>query len=119
MKQLSTLNGKKLPIRYGWGALSDLADSINKSIDDLIWSFDPSQLKPSQFSEFVYYGVKDGCEAKNVDFPFESPRDVNKIIDAVGLRTVIKESLAAFQESPFVLNSRDEEEEKEETDKKK
>jgi len=115
MKQLSTLNGK-LPIRYGWGALSDFADSTDKTLDEVMYSFDPSKLKPREFSLFVFYGVKDGCEESNKDFPFESTKDVEKIINKHGLTVIIKEALAAFQESPFIVI---EQEEEEDNDKKK
>ena len=111
MKQLSTLNGK-LPIRYGWGALSDIADSIDKSLDDIIGDFDPKALKPREFTQFVFFGVKDGCEEDGKEFPFKSLKDVEKIINEKGLRLVIQETLAAFQESPFLINSKEEEEDK-------
>lgn len=113
MKRLSTLNGKKLPIRFGWGALSNFADSTNKTIDDVIYAFDPSNLKPSQFTEFVYFGVLDGCAEEGIQCPFESPKDIIPIIDNNGLKKVIKETLDAFQASPFILNSREEGDEEE------
>lgn len=114
MKQVSTLNGK-LPIRYGWGALSDFADETDKSLDEVMYSFDPSKLKPREFSLFVFYGVKDGCEESGKDFPFESVKDVEKIINKHGLTVIIREAIAAFQQSPFILV----EQEDEEVDKKK
>ena len=115
MKQLSTLN-EPLPIRYGWGALSNFADSTNKSLDEILYSFDPAALKPREFSEFVFFGVQDGCEEAKREFPFKSIKDVEAIVNGLGLKKVIKESLAAFQASPFIVNG--EEEEKEEGKKK-
>ena len=114
MKQISTLNGK-LPIRYGWGTLSTFADITGKAIDELIYAFKPDRLRPRQLSEFIFQGIKDGCKEEGIECPFKSYEDVEKLIDSVGLKQVVKETLAAFQASPFIMSDAKEEDE----DKKK
>jgi hypothetical protein len=116
MKTISTPNGE-YPIRYGWGALSDFADQTENTLDEILSAFEPSKLKPREFSYFVFYGIKDGCEESGKEFPFKSIKEIEKIINETGLRKVIRASIDAFQESPFVINSK--EEKVSEEDKKK
>ena len=114
MKQLSTPQGKH-PIRYGWQALSDFADNANMTMDDIINSFDPTELKPSQLSEFIFQGMKDGCREANTEFKLKDVSEIAYIINGMGLHNVVKETLDAFQASPFLMTD----EEKEEPVKKK
>lgn len=114
MKHISTPQGKH-PIRYGWQALSDFADNVDMTMDDIISSFDPSALKPSQLSEFIFQGMRDGCREAHTEFKLEDVSEISEIINKIGLHQIVKETLDAFQASPFLVK---EDEPKEESKKK-
>jgi hypothetical protein len=108
MNQLSTQKGK-LPIRFGWQALADFADKVGLTMDEIITSFQPQKLKPSELSEFILEGIRDGHRETDQECKVKSVEEIAEIINSMGLQSVLKETVEAFESSPFIINSTNEE----------
>lgn len=110
MKTISTPQGP-LPIRYGWQALSDFADETGITLNEILGKFNPGRLKPSDLSSFIFYGMMDGSREANAEFKLQTVAEVADIINGVGLTKIVREVLEAYQASPFIINSAEEEKE--------
>ena len=108
MKKISTPKGK-LPIYYGWNALSEFAGELGITMDQVI-AIDMRQLPPSELSRFILIGFQEGARKSEEECKVSTITDVGDMIDVLGF-DLINQALEAFTEMSFVSAGEEEEEE--------